>query len=160
MKHARITTALSATAAVAVLAAGLAQTRAADAAGAQAQAAPKYVVVGCNGGQLTEPANYTPFCADNGAGLEHFHWTSWNSHLASGYGTVYENDNYPDHADGKTYTVPAIVTFWGGTHVKGHPDERTYTEMTFIFPGKRPAVYEKVDGKWVATYPVAQTLGF
>jgi hypothetical protein len=26
------------------------------------------------------------------------HWTSWTSHPASGYGTVYEDDNFPNHA--------------------------------------------------------------
>jgi hypothetical protein len=31
--------------------------------------------------------------------------------------------------------------------------------MTLIFPGQRPAVYEKVNGKWTATYPETQTLG-
>jgi hypothetical protein len=160
MKHARTISTLSAIATAAGLAAGLAQALPADAATAQSHAAPKYVVIGCNGKQLTKPANYTPFCADNGAGLEHMHWTSWTSHLASGYGTVYENDNYPDHARGKIYTVSAIVTFWGSARVKGHPGDNTYTEMTFIFPGKRPAVYEKINGKWVATYPETQTLGF
>jgi hypothetical protein len=30
--------------------------------------------------------------------------------------------------------------------------------MTLIFPGKRPAVYVQVKGKWKATYPVTQTL--
>src|ERR1022692_1341410 len=129
-------------------------------ANARSRPAPEYVVIGCNGEQLIKPANYTPFCADNGAGLEHMHWTSWTSHLASGYGTFYENDNYPDHADGKIYTVRAIVTFWGSARVKGHPGDSTYTEMTFIFPGKRPAIYEKVNGKWAPTYPETQTLGF
>src|ERR1022692_3505107 len=103
-------------------------------ANARSRPAPEYVVIGCNGEQLIKPANYTPFCADNGAGLEHMHWTNWTSHLASGYGTFYENDNYPDHADGKIYTVRAIVTFWGSARVKGHPGDSTCTEMTFIFP--------------------------
>jgi hypothetical protein len=159
MKHRATISTLAGIAAVAGIAAGLAQALPADAARAQSRPASTYVVIGCNGKLLSQPANYTPFCADNGTGLEHVHWTSWTSHLASGYGTVYENDNYPDHADGRIYRVPAIVTFWGSARVQGHPGDSTYTKMTFIFPGKRPAVYEKVNGKWVATYPETQTLG-
>lgn len=160
MKHVRTIGTLSAIAAVAGLSAGLAQALPADAATAQSHAALKYVVIDCKYKAVTEPASYTPFCADYGVVVGHMHWTSWTSHLASGYGTVYENDNYPNHAEGKIYTVPAIVTFWGSGRVKGHPGDRTYTKMTFIFPGKRPAVYEQVHGKWVATYPETQTLGF
>lgn len=156
MKHARTISTLSALTAAAGLAAGLAlPANAAD------TPAPKYVVVSCtNGKLLTKPANYTPYCADDGAGVTNFHWTSWTSHLASGYGTFYENDNYPSHADGKIYKVPAIVTFWGSAKVKGHPGDDTYTELTVIFPKQRPAVYKKVNGKWVATYPQTQTMGF
>jgi hypothetical protein len=161
MKHPRAIGTLSGIAAAAGLAAGLGLTLPASAAPARsAGPAPRYVVTGCTGKQLTEPANYTPFCADDGAGVEHMRWTSWTSHLASGYGTVYEDDNYPNHAEGKIYVVPAIVTFWGSAAVKGHPGDRTYTEMTFIFPGKRPAVYVRVNGKWIATHPETQTLPF
>lgn len=157
MKHARIISTLTAMTAASGLATGLAVAMPASAA---TSSAPKYVVVGCNSKLLTEPANYTPYCADNGAGITSFHWTSWTSHLASGYGTFYEDDNYPNHAEGKVYRVPGIVTFWGSAKIKDHPGYDTYTEMTVIFPGQRPAVYQKVNGKWVATYPQTQTLGF
>jgi hypothetical protein len=160
VKHARIISTFAGIAGVAGLTAGLAQVLPADGATARPQTAPKYVVTGCNGKQLTKPVSYTPFCADDGAGLQRMHWTSWTSHLASGYGTIYEDDNYPNHAEGKIYKVPGIVTFWGSARVNGHPSDRTYTKMTFIFPGKRPAVYKKVNGKWVATHPETQTLGF
>jgi hypothetical protein len=79
--------------------------------------------------------------------------------MATGYGTVAENDNYPDHAQGKVYTVPVIVTLWGSAAVSHHSGDDTYTEMTMIFPHQRPAVYEKISGKWTATFPVTQTLG-
>jgi hypothetical protein len=32
--------------------------------------------------------------------------------------------------------------------------------MTLIFPSQRPAVYKKINGKWTATHPQTQTLGF
>ena len=121
MMHARTISTLSAIATVAGVTAYVAQAMPADAAAAPAATTPKYVVTACNGREVTRPAAFTPFCADNGAGLEHMHWTSWTSHLASGYGTVYEDDNYPNHATGKIFTVPAVVTFWGSTRVTGHP---------------------------------------
>lgn len=154
--------------AVAALGGGAAQAMPASAANtanaanpaAAPRSAPRYVVLDCAYKPVTKPADWTPYCADYGVDLQHFHWTSWTGRLASGYGTVDEDDNYPSHADGKIYTVPALVTLWGSAKVKGHPCDRTYTEMTLIFPGQRPAVYERVNGRWTATYPVTQTLGF
>ena len=116
-------------------------------------------MLNCAGKAVTKPANWTPYCADYGVYLSRMHWTGWNSHMASGYGTVSEDDNYPNHVEGKTYTVPALITLWGSMAVRNHPGERTYTEMTLIFPGQRPAVYKQINGKWTATYPVTQTLG-
>ena len=144
----------------AALGAGIAQAIPAGAATTAARSAPKYVVLNCNDKPVTKPASWTPYCADYGVVLEHMHWTSWTSHLASGYGTVYEDDNYPNHANGKIYKVPALVTLWGSAAVKNHRGDDTYTKMTLIFPGHRPAVYVKVNGKWTATYPQTQTLGF
>jgi hypothetical protein len=154
MKHARSIKFLGVMAAVAGVSAAVAQALPADAAAASA----KPVVVNCSYKLVTRPANFTPYCADYGIVLEHMHWTSWNGHLASGYGTVSENDEYPSHAAGKIFTVPALVTFWGSAAVRGHHGDRTYTTMTLIFPGKRPAVYNFRTGK--ASYPVTQTVGF
>lgn len=156
MNHKRIiSTALATASAAAVLGAGVAQAPA----NAATKAAPKYIVLTCAGKPTAGPASWTPYCADYGVYLSGMRWSSWNSHMASGYGTVAENDNYPSHAEGKISTVRALVTFWGSTSVRNHPGERTYTEMTMIFPGQRPAVYEMVNGKWTVTYPATQTLG-
>jgi hypothetical protein len=151
-------TALAA-AAAAALATGLAQAMPAHASSTPAHA-DKYVVLNCDYKPVTRPAYWTPYCADYGVILMNMHWTSWTSHLASGYGTVYEDDDYPNHAEGKVYKVPGIVTLWGSAPVKDHPGDATYTEMTLIFPGQRPAVYVLINGKWVPTYPPTQTLGF
>src|SRR6201997_197010 len=97
----------------AALGAGIAQALPAAPASTAARSAPKYVGPNCNDKPVTKPASWTPYCADYGVVLKHMHWTSWTSHLASGYGTVYEDHNYPDHADGKVYKVPALVTLWG-----------------------------------------------
>ncbi len=142
------------------LGAVLAQAVPANAAATPARSAAKYVVLNCAYKPVTQPATWTPYCADYGVVLANMRWTSWTSHLASGYGTVQEDDNYPNHAEGKLYDVPALVTLWGSTAIKNHPGDDTYTQLTLIFPGQRPAVYEKVKGKWTATYPETQTLGF
>jgi hypothetical protein len=159
MKLARTITALSAAAAIAGLGAGIASILPAEAATASATAAPRYVLIACDDSATTKPVSWTFACADYGVLIYKMTWTSWTSHLASGYGTVYEDDNYPSHAAGKTYRDRVLVTMWGSARISGHPGERTYTEMTLIFPGKRPAVYEQVNGKWVATYPQTQTWG-
>ena len=145
-------------AAAAVLGAGLAQAPA-HASATRAGSAPSRVVLDCAGKAVTGPARWTPYCADYGVVLSNMRWTSWNSHLASGYGTVTEDDDYPDAAQGRVYTVPVLVTLWGSAPVRNHPGEDTYTKMTLTFPGRRPAVYQKVRGRWTATHPVTQTLG-
>lgn len=157
MKHARITRITLAVAVVAGLGAGILQVLPADAASAKAHVAPKYVVLNCNVKAEVRPGDFTSACADNGFGVVNMHWTSWTSHLASGYGTVYENDNYPNHAEGRIYQVPALIVLWGSAPVRGHPAERTYTEMTAIYPGARPALYVYNNDKSVATYPQTQT---
>lgn len=157
MKRKRIISAGLAAAgtAAAVIGTGLGQA-AADAATAPA---PRYVVLNCSNKAVTRPASWTPYCADAGVVMKGMHWSSWDSHMASGYGTVSENDEYPNHAEGKIYTVPALVTLWGSQAVSGHPDERTYTEMTLVFPGQRPPVYTYANGTWTVSYPATQTLG-
>jgi hypothetical protein len=154
MRHARTIKFLGVLTAAVGVSAAVAQALPADAAAASAQP----VVINCSNQAVTRPANFTPYCADYGIVLKHMHWTSWNSHLASGYGTVVENDEYPSHAAGKIYTVPALVTFWGSAAAHGHPGDHTYTTMTLIFPGKRPAVHNFRTGH--ASYPVTQTIGF
>jgi hypothetical protein len=117
----------------------------------------KYVLFDCNSGPEVKPASYIAFCADDGAGLQNLHWTSWTPKLASGYGTLYENDCIPYCAAGHFHYYPALVVLWGSATVKGHPAERSYQWLTLIFTGKRPPVYNLVHGKLVATHPATQT---
>ena len=151
--------ALAAVTAVAGLGVAIVQVLPADAAPAKAAVGPRYVVLNCSQKPEVKPVNFTSACADNGFGVANMHWTSWTSHLASGYGTLYENDNYPNHAEGRVYRVPALIVLWGSAPVKGHPAERTYAQMTAIYPGPRPAVYvyQQAEGKPVATFPQTQT---
>ena len=119
--------------------------------------APKFVMLGCNNDAEVAPSDISN-CGDGAVGLTRLHWTSWTSHLASGYGTYFLNDCTPTCVGGHFHTYPALVTLWGSAAVKGHPTERKYTEMTLIFTGKRPPNYQYVNGKEVVTHPVTLTL--
>jgi hypothetical protein len=117
-----------------------------------------YVVVNCALKPVVRPSAYVISCADDGMGLQGVHWTSWTSHLASAYATFYENTCTPDCAAGKIIDYPALVTLWKTAAVKGHPNDRQYTELTVIFPGARPPVYVTENGKTVKTFPLTQTI--
>jgi uncharacterized lipoprotein NlpE involved in copper resistance len=119
--------------------------------------APKFVLLGCDNNAEVAPSNISN-CGDGAVGLKGLHWTSWTSHLASGYGTYFLNDCTPTCVGGHFHSYPALVTLWGSAAVKGHPTERKYTEMTLIFTGTRPPVSRVVNGKTVITHPVTLTL--
>lgn len=119
--------------------------------------AGRQIVLDCSGRPVTRPSTYSWTCADYGMGIQRMHWTSWTSHLASGYGTMWENDCTPNCAAGHIRHYAAIATFWGSARVNGHPAERRYTRLTLVFPGRRPPVYVRVNGKVRKTYPVTQT---
>jgi hypothetical protein len=128
------------------------------ASGTAATKSPRYVVLNCESRAQVEPGSYVLACADAGIGLQDLHWTSWTPKLASGYGTEWENDCKPNCAEGHLHYYPVLATAWGSASVQGHPADRRYTEVTLIYPGARPPVYELVNDKVVATYPVTQTL--
>jgi hypothetical protein len=121
--------------------------------------APAYVLLNCSDKGVTEPSSYIITCADAGMVLEGLHWTTRSPYFAGAYGTFSENDCKPSCAAGHFRNYSVIVSAWGSKSVKGHPNERAYTEFTATFPGaSRPPVYELAGGKVVATYPVTQVL--
>ena len=120
-------------------------------------ATPKFVLLGCNNDAEVAPSGISN-CGDGAAGLTGLHWTSWTSHLASGYGTYYLNDCTPTCAGGHFHAYPALVDLWGSAAVKGHPSERKYLQLTLVFTGNRPPAYQEVNGKTVVTHPVTLTL--
>jgi hypothetical protein len=122
-----------------------------------ASTAPKFVLLGCGNDAEVAPSSISN-CGDGAAGLTGLHWTSWTSHLASGYGTYFLNDCTPTCVGGHFHAYPALVTLWGSAAVKGCPSERKYTQMTLIFTGARPPAYQVVNGKEVVTHPVTLTL--
>lgn len=121
-----------------------------------AAAPSQYVVFNCAFQPVVAPTEYVLACADGGYQLTGLHWTTWSSHLASGYGTVVENLCVPNCADGKIGHYPADVVLWGSRVVKGR---HHYAELTVIYTSSaRPPVYQTVNGKVVPTYPVTFTV--
>jgi hypothetical protein len=119
--------------------------------------APRFILLGCNNDAEVAPSSISN-CGDGAVGLTRLHWTSWTSHLASGYGTYFLNDCTPTCVAGHFHTYPALVALWGSAAVKGHPAERKYTQMTLIFTGTRPPFYQTVNGKSVVTHPATLSL--
>jgi hypothetical protein len=119
--------------------------------------APKFILLGCDNNAEVAPSGISN-CGDGAVGLTGLHWTSWTSHLASGYGTYFLNDCTPTCVAGHFHTYPALVALWGSAAVKGHPAERKYAQTTLIFTGTRPPDYQLVNGKTVVTHPVTLTL--
>jgi hypothetical protein len=119
--------------------------------------ASKFVLLGCDNNAEVAPSSISN-CGDGSVGLTGLHWTSWTPHLASGYGTYFLNDCTPTCAGGHFHAYPALVDLWGSAAVKGHPSERKYTQLTLVFTGTRPPVYQVVNGKTVVTHPDTLTL--
>jgi hypothetical protein len=140
------------------LGAGLIAAGSGGAALASSATSSHYVVLDCNLKPEVAPSTLVITCADNGLGVQGLHWTTWTSKLASGYGTVWENDCKPDCAEGHIHYYPSLEMLWGSAPVQGHPADRRYTKLTVIFTGKnRPPVYVLKNGHVVATYPVTHT---
>ncbi|MHB1596431.1 MAG: hypothetical protein ACYCO9_09735 [Streptosporangiaceae bacterium] len=118
----------------------------------------RYMVLNCSNKLVVAPRALTMACADAGDGLQRLHWTSWTSHMATAYGTFYENNCKPSCANGHIYDYPSRAVLWGSAAVKGHPGWRRYTRLTLIFTGKvRPPVYVRRNGKIVTIRPLTQT---
>jgi hypothetical protein len=112
----------------------------AHAAPARPAASPSQTVVfGCPGQHaLVKPRSFVLTCADGYAYFARLSWTSWVPGLASAKGTLVLNDCTPYCAAGHFHSYPAIVVLWGSKPVKGHPGERSYTQLTEILTGPRP----------------------
>ena len=105
------------------------------------------VVVNCLSKPQVRPGSFTLACADANDGLIRLSWTSWTPHLASGYGTEQVNDCNPNCAAGHFHSYPVLVIFWGNAALRGHPGTQRYTNITLLYPGARPPVFN--GHRWV-----------
>ncbi len=113
------------------------------------------VVINCLGKPQVRPGSLVLACADGNDYLGGLSWTSWTPRLASAAGTQHENDCIPDCAGGHFHGYPVLAVLWGSAPVSGHPALHRYAEITLIYPGARPKVYN--GHRWV-TGPVTVTM--
>ena len=139
MKRARLGASIISALAIALLSISLAVQARASAA-RPASGPIQTVVLDCPGqSALVRPKTYILTCADGYVSLNKLSWTSWTPGLASATGTLVKNTCTPSCVAGHFKTYSALVVLWGKAAVKNHPGQQTYTRMTIIYPGSRPA---------------------
>jgi hypothetical protein len=109
--------------------------------------AERTVIVDCQGRGDVRPGSFTLACADGNDALTGLTWTSWGPKLASSYGTQVMNDCIPYCAAGHFHRYPVLVVLWGAAAWHGHPGALRYAQMTLIYTGARPQVYN--GHRWV-----------
>lgn len=110
---------------------------------ATARPAP-VVVLDCLSKPRTEPRDFVLTCADGNTALNRLGWTSWTATMASAVGTLTENDCIPYCAAGHFHNYPVLVVLWRPV---GYLHGQRFSELTMIFTGARPKVYN--GHKWV-----------
>jgi hypothetical protein len=96
------------------------------------------VIVNCLGKQQVRPSTVVLACADYNSLIDKITWTSWTTRLASGTGTLVQNDCIPYCAAGHFHRYPVLVILWANTP---YGAGQRYTEITEILPGARPLVF-------------------
>jgi hypothetical protein len=147
MKRTRLTSAISGVLAVPVLSLSLMASSAHPASAtktATATAAHQTVIVNCLGKQQVRPATVVLACADYNSLIDTITWTSWTTRLASGTGTLVQNDCVPYCAAGHFHRYPVLIILWANAR---YGSGQRYTEITEILPGARPPVFN--GRKWV-----------
>jgi hypothetical protein len=107
------------------------------------------VLVNCAGKQQVEPSSIVLACADQNSLVSDITWKSWTDDLASGSGTLEQNDCIPDCATGHFHSYPVLLALWGN---QPYGSGQRYTEITEILPGARPPVFN--GHAWVPAQPV------
>jgi len=102
------------------------------------------VIVNCLGKQQVKPGTIVLACADYNSLIDHITWTSWTRELASGTGTLVQNDCMPYCAAGHFHRYPVLVILWAN---QPYGSGQRYTEITEILPGARPPVFN--GHRWV-----------
>jgi hypothetical protein len=133
------------------LGSGLGAGAAAGSAGSPGSATSWYsertVVISCLGRAEVRPGHFVLACADGNSYLAGVSWASWTPKRASGYGTQVENDCIPYCAAGHFHRYPVLVVLRGLAALRGNPGTLRYTDVTLIYPGARPPVFN--GHRWV-----------
>jgi hypothetical protein len=96
------------------------------------------IIVNCLGKPQVRPGTIVLACADYNSLIDKITWTSWTSELASGTGTLVQNDCVPDCAKGHFHRYPVLVILWAN---QAYGAGQRYTELTEMLPGTRPPVF-------------------
>ncbi len=104
------------------------------------------VIINCENKAQVKPRDFVLFCADGNAALESLGWTSWTPELASATGILVQNDCIPYCAAGHFHRYPVLAVLWRPVGY-GHNHGTRFSELTEIFPGARPRIYN--GHKWV-----------
>jgi hypothetical protein len=104
-----------------------------------APASQPVVLVQCNGTGVVKPTTYDPpFCMPSSQFISGLSWTSWSGN-AFGSGTLKVNSCNPNCASGKYLKFPILVVLWGAKSWPHHSGRQYFSELTWIFTGKRPS---------------------
>jgi hypothetical protein len=117
----------------------------------------RIVVLNCISHEQVRPSNFTLACADGNDYLTNLTWTTWSPTMATGTGIQEENDCIPYCAAGHFHAYPVDVVFWGSTAVTGQPGTQRYANVTLLYPGVRPPIYnghKYVEGPQTFTLPL------
>jgi hypothetical protein len=139
MKLTRMRTAVIA-GAMALAGTTAAMTLAAAPASAGASITHKVVLVNaCTGAGQVKPGRYEPGCMPSSEFFTGLKWVSWKS-AAYGSGTLKVNNCTPSSSCGpsKFTKYPVLTVLWRAEARPGHPGQKYFSRLTFIFTGKRP----------------------
>jgi hypothetical protein len=96
----------------------------------------------CTKPGITKPSTIILACGDGNAVLQKLTWSSWQSHSASGQGSLSQNDCTPDCADGTFHSYPVKVSLADPVPTDGR---QYFVKVTLSFPKHRPNDVAKVE---------------
>lgn len=106
-------------------------------AGPASAGSSQVVLVDCHGAGQVRPAGYDIGCMPSSELVTGLAWTSWRS-AAFGGGILKVNDCTPTCAQGHYVKYPILVVLWRAEPWPGHPGQRYFSRLTWIFTGPRP----------------------
>src|ERR1039457_5625644 len=106
-------------------------------AGPASASSSQVVVVNCGHGQV-RPALYDIGCMASQEYLAQLRWTSWRSG-AFGGGVVKVNNCTPSCANGRSSKSPVPTALRRARRSPRHAAPQSFSRLTLIFTGKRPA---------------------
>ncbi|MFH8430858.1 hypothetical protein [Streptomyces sp. NPDC018056] len=107
------------------------------------------VFVDCLWKPRTRPEAFILACGDGNSRLSSLRWTRWDGRAAVARGVNVVNDCKPYCAAGTFHSYPVVVRLDRAEPWKKHPRVQHFTQLTLVFPGARPAGYERT-----VTYPL------